>query len=382
MWSSSPGVTRDSACGGRRPRYNMYTNDWSWLTKEPSDAGTRRRDRGQPLARRLRPGVPPPASPHAGRQHCGAARPRSGGRRQAGGRGGEPADVHRLPGDAPGGEAGFRASPWPAQGSWRRLRTISSTTAIPFIMEKPMGVNADEVRGIAEKAAVKKGYAAVPMPHALLPVLRAGAEDARCRQLRTVVPRLYADEPVQRRPATSSGTRAGCSTRRSPAGGCLRNLGTHGFDMFYLLTGEDGRGDGCADEPARARATGRGLRVGADPVPGAASSARWRSARPTRASRSRVRRQGPGRDKLLDGADGEWKVCGPRRAADGEGRRDARRHRKRRGDDPRDPEGSPSYRLLKDALDRWQRGEPPPASVHDCYRAVRLIDRAYELAAG
>ena len=46
------------------------------------------------------------------------------------------------------------------------------------------------------------------------------------------------------------------------------------------------------------------------------------------------------------------------------------------------PEGSPSYRLLKDALDRWQRGEPPPASVHDCYRAVRLIDRAYELAAG
>jgi hypothetical protein len=32
---------------------------------------------------------------------------------------------------------------------------------------------------------------------------------------------------------------------------------------------------------------------------------------------------------------------------------------------PGTPEGSPSFRLLKDAIDRRQRGEPPPASVHD-----------------
>jgi hypothetical protein len=48
---------------------------------------------------------------------------------------------------------------------------------------------------------------------------------------------------------------------------------------------------------------------------------------------------------------------------------------------PGTPEGSPSYRLLKDAIDRWQRGESPPAGAHDCSRAVRLIDRAYRLAA-
>ena len=35
-----------------------------------------------------------------------------------------------------------------------------------------------------------------------------------------------------------------------------------------------------------------------------------------------------------------------------------------------------------DALDHWQRGAPPPNSVHDCARAVRLIDQAYECAGG
>jgi hypothetical protein len=28
----------------------------------------------------------------------------------------------------------------------------------------------------------------------------------------------------------------------------------------------------------------------------------------------------------------------------------------------------------------WQRGTPPPVSVHDCYCAVQLIDQAYEMA--
>src|SRR4030095_2700781 len=32
----------------------------------------------------------------------------------------------------------------------------------PFLMEKPMGVNAGEVRGIADKAAAKGTFAAVP----------------------------------------------------------------------------------------------------------------------------------------------------------------------------------------------------------------------------
>ena len=41
---------------------------------------------------------------------------------------------------------------------------------------------------------------------------------------------------------------------------------------------------------------------------------------------------------------------------------------------------APYFIAVRDALDHWQRGAPPPISVHDCVRAVRLIDQAYEHA--
>jgi hypothetical protein len=41
---------------------------------------------------------------------------------------------------------------------------------------------------------------------------------------------------------------------------------------------------------------------------------------------------------------------------------------------------APYFLTVRDALDHWRRGAPPPISVHDCARAVRLIDQAYERA--
>jgi hypothetical protein len=35
---------------------------------------------------------------------------------------------------------------------------------------------------------------------------------------------------------------------------------------------------------------------------------------------------------------------------------------------------------LRDALDHWRRGLPPPIGVHDCLRVVGLIDQAYAFA--
>jgi hypothetical protein len=35
---------------------------------------------------------------------------------------------------------------------------------------------------------------------------------------------------------------------------------------------------------------------------------------------------------------------------------------------------------LRDALARWQNGEPPAAGIEDCYRAMRLVDEAYDIA--
>ena len=38
---------------------------------------------------------------------------------------------------------------------------------------------------------------------------------------------------------------------------------------------------------------------------------------------------------------------------------------------------APYFTAVRDALDHWQRGAPPPIGVHDCARVVRLIDQAY-----
>ena len=41
---------------------------------------------------------------------------------------------------------------------------------------------------------------------------------------------------------------------------------------------------------------------------------------------------------------------------------------------------APYFTAVRDALDHWRRGAAPPISVHDCARAVQLIDQAYERA--
>ena len=35
---------------------------------------------------------------------------------------------------------------------------------------------------------------------------------------------------------------------------------------------------------------------------------------------------------------------------------------------------------VRDALQRWKRGEPPAVRIEDCYRAMRLVDAAYKIA--
>ena len=44
--------------------------------------------------------------------------------------------------------------------------------------------------------------------------------------------------------------------------------------------------------------------------------------------------------------------------------------------------GMPDVQLvaLRDTLDHWRRGTPPPIGVQDCYRTACLIDQAYDLA--
>jgi hypothetical protein len=81
-----------------------------------------------------------------------------------------------------------------------------------------------------------------------------------------------------------------------------------------------------------------------------------------------------------DGTDGEWKVAGrdailrldegTLRIITAAGEETA----------PGQPDEPLALTVLRDTLDHWRRGAPPPIGVHDCLRAASLIDQAYELA--
>ena len=232
----------------------------------------------------------------------------------------------------------------------------------PFMMEKPMGVSAAEVQGIAEKAALKQAFAAVPLSQRYQPFV------GRARQLLDAgrfgpLSHLYfrLNRPTSARyPAWHSGwmldpARAG--------GGCLRNLGSHLLDLFLLLTGEEARVVGAqlsasvhrqAVEDYAAvqlRSTSGilgGIEVG-NTVPYAGSDGEWKIA---------------GRDAILIAYDdGAMRLLG----AGGEERM------------PGQP--APLYRdCVRDLLDHFRRGAPPPVGVNDLLRVVRLIDEAYTVA--
>jgi predicted dehydrogenase len=146
-------------------------------------------------------------------------------------------------------------------------------------------------------------------------------------------------------------------------GGCLRNVGLHGIDAFLFLTGEDAQVTGAQtssraldkrveDYAAVLLRTASGvvatIEVG-NTFPGKGGDAEWRLS---------------GRDAMLSLRGGTLRCI----TAAGEQELAAA---------PAEPLPAVSVR---DALARWQRGEPPAVGVADCYRAMRLVDEAYALA--
>ena len=234
---------------------------------------------------------------------------------------------------------------------------------IPFLMEKPMGIDATEVAALADKAERLGAFVAVPLAQRYQPFA------ARARELLAAgrfgpLSHLYVRI---NRPGPARYAGWDCPWMLDPAeagGGCLRNLGTHGFDMFLHLTGEDAEVTG-AQLSHRAHAT---------PVEDYASVL-LRSTSGVLGT-IEVGNDFPGGD----GTDGEWKLAG----------RDALLTMKdgvlklitREGEEslPTGDITTPYFATLRDALDHWRRGAPPPIGVRDCARAVRLIDQAYARA--
>jgi predicted dehydrogenase len=234
----------------------------------------------------------------------------------------------------------------------------------PFLMEKPMGVNADEVQGIAEKAARVKGFAAVPLSQRYQPfAIRARQllAEGRFGPVSHIYIRINRPGPA-RYPGWD------CAWMLDPAeagGGCLRNLGPHGFDIFLYLTGEEAHVTGAQ---LSRRAHGQRVEDYASVLLRSASGILG------------TIEVGNGFPRV--GTDGEWKMAG--RDAILTVKDGVMKLATASGDEV--TKGTeieaPYFTAVRDALDAWQRGAPPPIGVHDCVRAVRLIDQAYALAGG
>jgi predicted dehydrogenase len=228
----------------------------------------------------------------------------------------------------------------------------------PFLMEKPMGINAPEVETVATKAARLNAFVAVPLAQ------RYGAFAVRARELIAAGrfgPLSHFYVRINR-PGPARYPAWDCAWMLDPAeagGGCLRNLGPHGVDMFLHLTGEEAQVTGAQ---LSARAHERAVEDYASVMLRSASGI--------------LGTVEVGNGFPRNGTDGEWKIAG----------RDAILTMKdgimklatAEGDEifPADT-SAPYFAAVRDALDHWRKGEPPPISVHDCARVVRLIDQAY-----
>jgi predicted dehydrogenase len=252
-----------------------------------------------------------------------------------------------------------------ALGRHRQMARIAHDLldrGLPFLMEKPMGISADEVQSVADKVVKLKAYVAVPLFQRYQPFA------ARARQLQAegrfgpishIYVRINRPAPA-RYPAWDS---AWMLDPAEAGGGCLRNLGPHGLDMFLYLTGEEAQVTGAQISH---RAHGQLVEDYASVL--------------LRSSSGILGTIEVGNGFPRVGTDGEWKIAG----------RDAILSLKdgvlklatAEGDETTPcPEDLARYfAAIRDALDAWQRGAPPPISVHDCVRAVRLIDQAYDLA--
>jgi len=240
----------------------------------------------------------------------------------------------------------------------------------PFLIEKPAGLNAREVRGVADKAAAKGAFAAVPLFQRFQPFV-------------THARRLLAEGAFgplshfyfrSNRPSSARYAAWGAPWMLDPAiagGGCLRNVGLHGIDAFLFATGQGNTCSGAEEAEVSgvqlsSRAHGHGvedyatlllrsasgvlgtIEVG-NTFPGKGGDAEWRLS---------------GRDALLTLREGTLRCT----TAAGE---------QELAGQP--PEPLPAI-AIRDALARWQRGEPAAVGIEDCYRAMRLVDQAYDSA--
>jgi predicted dehydrogenase len=246
-------------------------------------------------------------------------------------------------------------------------------TGFPFLMEKPMGVDAGEVQGIAEKAEKVRGFAAVPFFQRYLPFVtqaRAGIANGLFGPLSSMSVRNM-------RQSSNRYVRWGAPWMLDPAvagGGCLRNIGLHGLDMFLHLVGEEAD---VVSAQLSSRALGQRVEdyacVQLRSKSGVYCTIEVGNTFPYDGS--------PSAEPSYLVGDSEMALCGRdamlMATKDGALRLVTANRQQSSSARPNEP---PPLSILRDTLERWKSGRPPVTDVRDCWRAMRLADEAYRLA--
>ncbi len=245
---------------------------------------------------------------------------------------------------------------------------------IPFLMEKPMGLNAGEVHSIARKAQETGGFAAVPLFQRYLPFVKAakaGIAEGRFGPLSHISLRNI-------RPGSDRYVAWGSPWMLDPAiagGGCLRNVGLHGLDMLLHILGEE---VAVTAAQVSTRALGEAVEdyacVQLRSQSGVLAVVEVGNGFPFKRAPDAQKGELAGESELLlSGRDGMLMATrdGALRTitADRQETASAR------------PATVPACAILEDTLARWRAGQPPVTDAWDCWRAMRLVDEAYRIAA-
>lgn len=239
-------------------------------------------------------------------------------------------------------------------------------TGIPFLMEKPWGIDDKTVNELADLAESKRAWAAVPMPFRYSMFAETAVEMRDRGELGTLSHMLFRfNQPgVQRYIELGS---PWMLSKADAGGGALINLGIHGFDLCRYITGEEPKVvsavtshslhkreiEDYAHVTLRTPSGMIFLNEASYTYPGTSGdqerklSAEKVFLRATTTGGEGVQIVGPGRDETRKAPDGYLS-------------------------------GWP--KVVHECLDRIGRGEGPPASARDCARAVTLIFDAYRMA--
>ncbi len=254
-----------------------------------------------------------------------------------------------------------------ALGRHDRMPTVAEhlvDRGVPFLMEKPLGRNSADVAALAEKARAKGVFVSVPLAQRYLP----SAMHARQMMARGEFGDLshFSYRFIKGTPAryVAWGSPWMLDPEAS-GGGCLRNFGVHGFDLFRYLTGREPRVVGATVSRAV-----HGLGIEDHAVALAHSM-------PDLSGAIEV-----GYTLPIGGRDFELRLSGSRAsltARMGEIEVVTEDGVKRHAEPTVE---APHRRVLRESLESWRAGNEPPITVDDCLAAVRLVDAAYRLARG